>query len=286
MVTLEITFDLRVPKFSNQRTEDIYACAIDMCEWADAMNFQAVTIGEHHVTDDQYCASPLVFGALVGGRTRQLDLRPIILAPFYNPIRLAEDLATLNLATRGRALPVISAGYRTAEFDLYGLRSEDRVNVVVETVEVLRNAWSGKPFRYRGRSIGIVSPVPDPPPRLLMGAMTPMMARLAADHADGCAPGEARIYAHFAAERRRLGKPDPQPFPNQGTHFMYITNDPESAWDSLVPYWTHMIKVYTQWASEAGKPVNNKFPPATNKEELKRNPSASSTPSHWERTAN
>jgi len=274
MTMLEFTFDLRVPKFSNQRAEDIYACAVDMCEWADSMNFQAVTVGEHHSTDDQYCSSPIVFGGLVGGRTRQLDLRLIILAPFYNPIRLAEDLATLNIATRGRALPVISAGYRQAEFDLYGLRLEDRANAVIETVDVLRNAWSGRPFKYRGRSIGTVSPVPDPPPRLLMGALTPLMVRKAAALADGFSPPEPNLYRLFEAERKRLGKPDAWPYPNQGTNFMYITEDPESAWDMLVPYWTHIINVYNQWAIEDGKlhVVNDKFPLATNKEELKRNP--------------
>ena len=272
MTLLEIWFDLQVPKFANQRTEDIYACALDMCEWADSLNFQAVTVGEHHTTDDHYSASPILFGGLAGGRTRQLDLRMIILAPFYNPIRMAEDLATLNLATRGRALPVIAAGYRLAEFDLYGQRVEDRVNAVIETVEFLRNAWSGKPFKYRGRSIRIVSPVPDPPPRLLMGAMTPMMVRKAAALADGLMPGEVKLYPLFTEERKRLGKPDTYPFPNQGTEFMYITEDPESAWEMLLPYWTHSAKVYGQWAIEVGKVVNEKFPLATNKEELKRNP--------------
>ena len=274
MTSLEATFDLRVPKFSNQRTEDIYACAVDMCEWADSLNFQAVSLGEHHATEDQYCASPILFGGVLGGRTRQLDLRLIILAPFYNPIRLAEDLATLNLATRGRALPVISAGYLKAEFDLYGLRREDRVNVVIETVEFLRNAWSGNPFKYRGRSIGIISPVPDPPPRLLMGAITPMMARKAAALADGFSPAQVETYQFFAAERKRLGKPDAYPLPNQGTNFTYISEDPESAWEKLLPYWTHIAKVYRQWAIEDGNlnVVNEKFPLATNVEEMKRIP--------------
>lgn len=271
-VALEIWFDLRVPQWTGRETREIYAAAVDICEWADNTGFQAMTCGEHHVTDDEYLPSPVTFASIVGGRTRKLDLRMIILSPFYNPLRLAEDLAVLNLATGNRALPVISAGYRKAEFDAYGIRHEDRANVVSETVEVLRNAWSGEAFDYRGRHIEPVSPVGLPKPRLLMGAMSPMMARRAAAIADGFSPGESSLYEIFAAERVKLGKPAPMAFPNQGTDFMYITEDPESAWEMLVPYWTHSARVYERWAIENGQKLNDKFPVASTKEELKSYP--------------
>ena len=269
---LEIWFDLRVPKWTGRASSEIYSAALDMCKWADEMGFQAVTIGEHHTTDDQYNSSPVLVAGAIGARTKALQLRMIILSPFYNPLRLAEDLAVLNLMTDNRAVPVISAGYRPAEFDMYGVRRGDRANIVEETIETIRAAWSGQPFRYRGRDISICSPVPDSPPRLLMGASFPKMIRKAAAIADGLSPAEAKLYELFRAERKKLGKPDPGEFPNQGTDFMFITEDPEWAWEMLVPYWTHSAKVYNAWAAEIGKPVNDKFPLVTNKDELKRVP--------------
>ena len=269
---LEMWFDLRVPRWTGRKSGETYRAALDMCQWADEMGFQAVTIGEHHTTDDQYNSSPVQVAGAIGARTKALQLRMIILSPFYNPLRLAEDLAVLNLMTDNRAVPVISAGYRPAEYDMYGLRRDDRANAVEETVQVLRDAWSGQPFRYRGRHIGICSPVPDVPPRLLMGASFPKMIRKAAAIADGLSPAEARLYDMFREERKKLGKSDPGEFPHQGTDFMFITEDPESAWEMLVPYWTHSSKIYNKWAAEVGKPVNDKFPLATTVEELKAIP--------------
>ncbi|WP_052223714.1 LLM class flavin-dependent oxidoreductase [Novosphingobium malaysiense] len=269
---MELTFDLRVPRWAPSTTTEIYQAAVDMCEWADAAGFQAMTIGEHHTTEDQYITSPLMFATAVGARTSKLQLRMIILAPFYNPLRLAEDLAVLNLLTDGRAVPVISAGMRDAEFDMYGLRREDRPAVVEETVEVLRKAWSGKPFRYRGRDIEIVSPVPDKTPRLLMGASWPKMIRKAAAIADGLSPAEAGLYELFRAERRKLGKPDPGEFPNQSASFIHITEDPEGDWEKLFPYWAHGPRIYQKWAEEIGKPVNEKFPAVESVEQMRKVP--------------
>lgn len=273
-VALEMWFDLRVPAWTGRAARETYAAALDMCAWADSIGFQAVTLGEHHGTDDHYLASPVTFAGVVGGRTQQLDLRMIILCPFYNPLKLAEDLAVLNLSTNGRALPVIGAGYRPAEFAMYGLRTQERANAIVETVEVLRRAWSGMPFDYRGRHIDIVSPVPDPQPRLLLAARTPMMARNAAKIADGLSPALFGLYEIYAAERLKLGKVAPPPYPLQGTEFMYITEDPDSVWEMLLPHWMHSPMTYAKWSQEAGqKPNTDRFPIANSAQELKALPS-------------
>jgi alkanesulfonate monooxygenase SsuD/methylene tetrahydromethanopterin reductase-like flavin-dependent oxidoreductase (luciferase family) len=269
---LEIWFDLRVPEGCGSKPREIYAAAVDMCAWADSLGFQAMSCGEHHISHDNFLPSPITFASIVGGRTRNLDLRIVLLAPFYDPIRLAEDLAVLNLTTGGRALPVLCAGYRKTEFALYGIRHEERAALVSEAVEVLRNVWSGRPFRYRDRDIGVVTPLPDPVPRILMGAMTPMMTRRAAQIADGFSPGEHHLYRLFVEERVKLGKPPPMPYPNSGTDFIYITEDPERAWEMLLPYWTHSGRMYERWAEENGQKICNRFPIASNKDELKANP--------------
>jgi alkanesulfonate monooxygenase SsuD/methylene tetrahydromethanopterin reductase-like flavin-dependent oxidoreductase (luciferase family) len=269
---LEMTFDLRVPRWSEASTTQVYQAAIDMCQWADETGFQAITIGEHHTTDDQYISSPVVFAAAAGARTSKLALRMIILAPFYDPLRLAEDLAVLNILTDGRALPVISAGYRPAEFDMYGIRVDDRANAVEETVGVLRKAWSGQAFRHRGRDIEVVSPVPDKTPRLLMGASTPRMIRKAAQIADGLSPAEAKIYELFREERKKLGKTDPGPFPTQSASFIHISKDPEAAWQRIFPYWAHGPRFYKKWADEAGTFLNDKFPNVDTIDDMKTVP--------------
>jgi len=271
--TLEMWFDLRAPSWASQPARETYSAALDMCEWGDSLGFQAITLGEHHSTDDNYLPSPVTMAGIIGGRTRKLQLRMIILTPFYNPLRLAEDLAVLNLATNGRAIPVFSAGYVPAEFDMYGLVRDQRSNAVEEAIDVCRKAWSGKPFTYRGREIEIVSPVPDPVPRLLMGASFPKMIRKAAKIADGLSPAESKLYELFREERVKLGKSDPGTFPKQTPAFLFITEDPQRAWDVVGPHWLHTTQSYMKLASLAGlKEVNDKFPVVNSVDDLKQNP--------------
>jgi len=179
----------------------------------------------------------------------------------------------LDLATGGRAVPVISSGYRQAEFDLYGVRPQDRPSVLEETVDVLRKAWSGKSFKYRGRPITNISPHSDSPPRLVLGASFPKMIRKAAAIADGLSPAEQGHYEMFRQERVRLGKSDPGPFRNQSADFLFITENPDKAWPILFPHWAHTCNGYNQWAMEAGYDrVNEKFPPMESVEQMKASP--------------
>lgn len=271
--TLEMWFDLRKPKWASQATRETYAACLDMCEWGDSLGFQAITLGEHHHTEDNYLASPIQMAGIIGGRTKNLQLRMIILTPFYNPLRLAEDLAVLNLATNGRAIPVLSAGYVTAEFDMYGSLRKDRAAAVEEAVDVCRKAWSGQPFKYRGRQIECVSPVPDPVPRLLMGASFPKMIRKAAAIADGLSPAESKLYDLFRAERVKLGKSDPGVFPKQTPAFLYITEDPKQGWEIVGRHWLHTTQSYMKFAAAEGlAEVNDKFPAVNSVEDLKKSP--------------
>ena len=87
-----ISFDMRAPDFGAP-AKDLYAAALDQCAWADELGFDFVGIGEHHATDDGYLPSPIVFASAVAARTRHILLRPsVLLAPFYDPLKLAEDL--------------------------------------------------------------------------------------------------------------------------------------------------------------------------------------------------
>jgi len=99
---------------------------LDICEWADALGFDLLYFGEHHCADDGYLPSPLNASAAVAGRTRHLRLRPILLTPLYHPLRLAEDIAVVDLLSGGRLTPVFAAGYRAAEFDMLGVELTER----------------------------------------------------------------------------------------------------------------------------------------------------------------
>jgi alkanesulfonate monooxygenase SsuD/methylene tetrahydromethanopterin reductase-like flavin-dependent oxidoreductase (luciferase family) len=173
---LQIAFELRAPAGTTPHRE-LYPAMLDMCAWADDMGFSYVNFGEHHVSDSGYNPSPLITCAAAAGRTKRIRMRPnVLLAPFYDPLRLAEDCAVLSLASRGRFDIALGAGYRPRECAMFGKRMEDRWAAVGTAAKVLRQAWTGEPFEYQNRMV-TVRPVPDPRPKVLLGGGSEAAAR-------------------------------------------------------------------------------------------------------------
>jgi Luciferase-like monooxygenase len=128
-VWLSLRYDLRAPSFGPP-AEAVYRAALEQCAWAEDHGFAMVTLSEHHGSDDGYCPSPLVMAAAVAGRTRELRLLiAALVLPLYDPIRLAEDLAVLDLVSGGRIDLVVRAGYRPEEMAMYDRQMSDRVGL-------------------------------------------------------------------------------------------------------------------------------------------------------------
>ena len=84
--------------------------------------------------------------AAMGARTSTVRFSmAALIAPFYEPIRLAEDLLVLDNLTKGRVDLVIGGGYVSDEFAMYGVPTKERVRRVIEVVSTLRGAFSGEP---------------------------------------------------------------------------------------------------------------------------------------------
>lgn len=248
---LVLSYDMRAPDFGAPARE-LYAAALDQVEWADGLGFDSVGLGEHHASSDGYDPSPLILASAMGGRTRRIRFRTaVVLAPLYDPIKLAEDAAVAQLATGGRLVLGIGGGYRPAEFESFGVRLGDRWRLVGETIELLRLAWTGEPFEWKGRSCR-VTPRPDPPPPILLGGGTPAAARRAARIADGWFPPlEPRLWPPYREECLALGKPDPGDYPRQGPVFLWVSKDPERDWERLLPHVLHQLRSYREWTIEA-----------------------------------
>jgi len=252
---LVISYDMRAPEFGAPARE-LYAAALDQAHWADELGFDSVGLGEHHGSPDGYNPSPLILACAMGGRTRRIRFRTsVLLAPLYDPIKLAEDVAVAQLATGGRLLLGIGGGYRPSEFEGFGRRLEDRWRAIGETIELLRLAFRGEPFLWQGRRCR-VTPVPDPPPPILLGGGTPAAARRAARIADGWFPPlEPKLWTPYRDECLALGKPDPGEYPRQGPIFLWISQDPDRDWERILPHALHQLRSYSEWTIEAyGRP--------------------------------
>jgi len=247
-----LRYDLRAAPFGPSH-DALYRAALEQCAWAEEHGFLAVTLSEHHAADDGYCPSPLTVAAAIAGRTRSLHVMvAALLLPLYDPIRLAEDLAVLDLVSGGRVDLVVGAGYRPEELAMFGYEMADRVPRLEEGIAVLRAAWSGKPFTYRGRAVR-VTPRPLRPngPMLLMGGSTKAAARRAAQLGDGFLPVDPSLWPEYEAACRAVGREAGPPPPGAGPLFVHVAEDPDAAWAKIAPHALHETNSYGTWLATA-----------------------------------
>ena len=90
---------------------------------AESLGFDAVVAGEHHFSDF-IMSVPQMFLAHLAGQTSRVRLSSgVTLLPHHDPVRLAEDFATLDVLSNGRAERWVGKGVEPAVYQLFGQRS-------------------------------------------------------------------------------------------------------------------------------------------------------------------
>lgn len=247
MPRLIMRFDLRnIDQTTNTR---LYADTLDLCQWADERGFHALQLAEHHDCDDGYIPSPLVFGGAMAARTRQALLRFVLVLPHYHPLRLAEDLAVLDLASNGRVVPIMAAGYAPHEFAMFGTDLADRGHLMEEGIAAIRSAWSGRAFTYQGRTVRVMPrPAQGDAMPLWMGGSSPVAARRAARLADHFYSNDTALWDVFRSARKERGE-DPGPAPELGPGFLIVSEDPDREWERMGPYFAAEIAAYARFGA-------------------------------------
>jgi alkanesulfonate monooxygenase SsuD/methylene tetrahydromethanopterin reductase-like flavin-dependent oxidoreductase (luciferase family) len=209
-------------------------------------------LSEHHGSEDGYLPSALPMAAAIAARTSTIRISiAALIAPFHDPLRLAEDAAVVDLLSQGRLDLVIAGGYVRSEFEMFGVPMNERAARVREAVTTMKAAWSGDPFEYRGRTVR-VTPAPAQPggPKLTLGGSSEAAARRAARIADGFLPSDPRFWTYYQDECAKLGKPDPGPYLGGGTTVIALAEDAERGWTACAPYFLHEMNAYGAWQAE------------------------------------
>jgi alkanesulfonate monooxygenase SsuD/methylene tetrahydromethanopterin reductase-like flavin-dependent oxidoreductase (luciferase family) len=251
---LGLRYDLRLPGADSARRKRHMDVALDQIEWAENLGFGSVTLSEHHGSSDGYLPSPIVFGAAVAARTKSIFINlGALIVPLHDPVRLAEDLAILDLISGGRLLVTAGAGYVESEFEMFGKKLNQRGKAVETAVDVFRKAWTGEPFELDGRTVQVMPrPFQDPGPPIFLGGQTPVAARRAARIGDGYFPAHPESHNDYRAAMLELGKPDPGPAGPAAPRFLHVAKDPDRAWEQIAPFCMHEMNAYGAWAEAAG----------------------------------
>ena len=170
---------------------------------AEASGFDSCFFGEHHQDRDGFLPSPLIVATAVAAQTRRLQVgTSVILLPLHHPVHLAEDVATLDIVSKGRVILGVGVGYQAADFRAFAVPMEHRVGLFEEGVEIIRKCWSGEPFSFHGahyrlEDIQILPrPFQTPAPPLWIGASVPAAVRRAGRLGDAFVATPSTTLAH------------------------------------------------------------------------------------------
>jgi alkanesulfonate monooxygenase SsuD/methylene tetrahydromethanopterin reductase-like flavin-dependent oxidoreductase (luciferase family) len=124
---------------------------IELIEYADAVGLDAAWFAEHHFSEYGVMPSTQVFGSFMAARTKRIRLGTgVVVLPFHNPVRLAEEFAFLDQLSEGRLDFGVGRGYQPAEFAGYGVPMAQSRQRYTEALAVIRQAWSEGEVNFHG----------------------------------------------------------------------------------------------------------------------------------------
>jgi alkanesulfonate monooxygenase SsuD/methylene tetrahydromethanopterin reductase-like flavin-dependent oxidoreductase (luciferase family) len=215
-----LVYDFRNPAAWRKPWPEVYEGLLGQIEFAEALGYHSVWLTEHHFVTDGYTPSPVPLMAAIAARTTRLEIATdILILPLYHPVKLAEDIATVDILSNGRVMLGVGAGYRDEEFAAFGTSRAERPSRMEEGIAILRGCWADGPFSFAGRHYRldgvdvIPKPVQQPHPPLWMAATAEPTARRAARLGLHLLPQADRVggFDAWVDELQRLGR-DPRDY--------------------------------------------------------------------------
>lgn len=167
------------------------AAAVEQARLAEQAGFDWVVLGERHLYRPGY-HEILTSLTWLAAHTERIGLATAgIVAPFYDPVLLAETLAHVDVLSGGRLTAGFVLGYRPEEFALYRVPPAQRVARFEECLELLTRLWTEDQVTFDGRFTSVREaflaprPAQRPRPRLWNGGRVPAALARTARLCDG-----------------------------------------------------------------------------------------------------
>jgi alkanesulfonate monooxygenase SsuD/methylene tetrahydromethanopterin reductase-like flavin-dependent oxidoreductase (luciferase family) len=132
--------------------DTVYERALERTVVMDTAGYDAVWLAEHHFTTYSVCPSVHLMALEVAHRTKRLRIGTAVsLAALYHPLRLAEEVALLDVLTGGRINWGAGRGFELTEFQAFGVPIDETIGRFREAVEVVLAAWREERLTFHGK---------------------------------------------------------------------------------------------------------------------------------------
>ena len=272
-IMTNVSFDMRSPAWATP-TAELYGAALEMAAYADQIGVDRIGLMEHHGSDDGYLPQPFVMAGGVAAVTERVTIGlGAVILPLHDPVKLAEQIAVLDLMSNGRLQVIFGAGYVPFEFAMFGASLKDRGRLLDEGIDTILRALRGERFEANGRPV-FVRPLPVQKPEhiVFVGGGVAASARRAARFGVGLGPMRADIIPIYEQACRDLGR-EPGNY-NRPCHrlpgIIVLSDDPDRTWSILEPHALYVVQEYAKWAAQEGNGSNSPFKGLDNLEALRR----------------
>jgi len=168
---------------------------VGMARAAEVVGFDSIWVGDHLLyrgdgrRPERGPWEAWTLLSALAAATSRVTLGPLVACTaFHPPAVIAKLAATVSEVSGGRFVLGLGAGWNEAEFRAFGLPYDHRVGRFAESFEVIRRLLAGERVTLAGRFLAVedavLLPLPETPPRLMIGSNGPRMLALALPRVD------------------------------------------------------------------------------------------------------
>src|SRR5215467_3679863 len=260
-VRFGLWYDFRNPPQWRQASDRLYSEILDQIAWGEHNGFDDVWMSEHHFIDDGYLPSILPVAAAIAARTKRIRIASgVLLMPFHNPVRLAEDIAVVDVISGGRFEFGVGLGFKLEEFASFGVPFKERGARTNESLEIIRRVLAGERVTLKSaffdfKNVKVTpEPIQKPHPPIWLGGFTQAALRRAVRYGDGFTVPEANrdVYDRYVAELKKANPPTDDIRFASGVWCLIVSDDPEKTFAEAADHIIYQANNYSEWLSAAG----------------------------------
>jgi alkanesulfonate monooxygenase SsuD/methylene tetrahydromethanopterin reductase-like flavin-dependent oxidoreductase (luciferase family) len=179
---MKYAFFTHLPWPEDRQPAQIMDETTQQVQYAEELGFHSAWLAEHHFTRYSIGSSSLIVATHLAAKTSKIRVgTAVLVSPLHNPLRLAEDTATLDLLSGGRLDVGFGRGSSGYEYSGYGVNPDESQERFQESIKIIQGLWTTPEFTFQGKHFQVdhANLVPRPaqqphPPVYIAATRTPV----------------------------------------------------------------------------------------------------------------